>query len=198
MGQAAVAPCAVCRGRKHVRDAATGRWRPCACRAEAVRDALLERGGVADVEVRPLSAFGRGFGRFVRTAYEASGHSVLYGQMPAVGEAALAALRAAIGTGRDGRLVRLSELVDLTFNREEKARLEAQLSRLAFIVVLCGEEGRHSYNGPRLSELVNRRDVEGRSTLVAATGNLRALYGDRGAALLRNPKKVAVFDLEAL
>ena len=170
------------------------RWTPCAClKTKRKRDALKDAGVTG--APKELRRWCDGFASWARAAVRRNcGVSVLRGTPSQVMEAAntLAALAAKTGTSR---AVKLSDLVDDCFDRErKKGRFKTQP---AFMVIICGVEPPHSYNGPTLFSLVTRRRMAGLPTVIATTAPLHRLYGEAATESLGENGEAATFNIEA-
>ena len=175
--------CPRCKGRKHVLRGKL--WEPCWCVQQAKTQAAKIQSGLQG-EARPLAEFGGDFGKFVRRAMGYGGPSMLYGQFPLLMEAARSALHAAIVTDRTAKLFRLPDLVDVSFDRDKKAKVMYSAFDADFTILVCGDEPTHSYNGPTIATICNRRRLDpARPTLIATSGDLVGLYGERTEDVLR-------------
>ena len=171
-------PCTKCRGAQHVFDATSRLWAPCLCVRRLTDADLARRSGVTG-EARPLSDFGDGFSTFYRTAVSFPGASSLIGPFPILADAAQSFLAQAARRLGGGRLIRLGDAVDAWFDRDRKRAFVIAALSAGSLALLCGDEPPHSWNGPILATLADRRRLAGNPTLIAATGDIVALYGER-------------------
>jgi hypothetical protein len=189
--------CAECRGTRHIYDQQRRGWLPCSCLAGHRRAALMRAAGV-DGDVPPASAFGGTFGVFVRMVVDHPGPSVLYGELPALEEAARCAVVTAVEIGHSAQLVTLDRLVDDLFERERKHRRIRMRLNTAFLAVMCGVETPHKWNAPVLSRLVLQRRYRARPTLLATTNHtLAELYGRAAKDMMRGLAHVPEHQLRA-
>lgn len=177
-----MSPCQTCRGKKHLFDHATRLWSPCACVKEAKEKASQALVG----EAKLPAAFGTAFAKFVMQAIDFPGPSWLSAPLPWLHEAAVSAIGAALNDGKTARLYRLEEVVDAAFkDRGDKAAFDDCVERRGFVAIVCGDEPPHKWNGQRLLKVVLQRRYAKKPTLIAAIGDLVALYGESAEAVFR-------------
>ncbi len=177
--------CTKCRDRKHVYS--EGRFSACDCVKTKKSNQNLEAAGALEAEhVKPLSSYNPVFGRFVRQTLSHPGPSWLCGQFPLIAEAARTALSCALAEDKKAKLIRLEELVNDAFAEKGRGKLMEVVASIEFLIVVCGDEPSHSWNGAKLALLMNRRRPARLGTLVIANGDLVSLYGERAEDCFRD------------
>lgn len=168
--------CGTCRGRKHVYRKATNNWVRCGCVSGDRSRAAAAKEGAA--EAPPLSDFGTNYGKFIRRALAGEKAFLAMGDPSTIEGAALSAVGAAEATGRASKLLRLGDVVDANFDRTKKDKMLSGSMNADLLVMCCGNETPHKFNGPLLAHMVARRTAAHKPTLIVAVGDPRALYGE--------------------
>lgn len=188
--------CNRCNGRRHIMGA-DRKWKSCPCVDRAKDDLTRVRSGL-EGRAKPVTDFGQEYGRFVRSAINAKTPSWLCGEPTLLLDAANSALEVAVLTDRKAKLVRLGDLVDSAFERARKEKLVRSCLEQDFLILLCGSEPPHKWNVSLLVDLVTRRRTANKSTMVAATGDLRSLYGEDANACFKGLARYPSYRLQSL
>lgn len=189
--------CDRCHGTRHRYDKSTQAWEPCSCLEQIALRSRMRDAGI-DGSVQPLSAFGRGYKHFVRTAAAYPGPSLLVGTMPRLENAARSAVAWAVKHDHIGLILTVDSLIDAAFDRDAKRDTFRKIAGVDLLCIVCGIETPHKWNSSLLTRVVMRRRYAQKATLIASVArDLRALYGTEAEQIFDGIASPVVFAMEA-
>lgn len=177
--------CPVCHDRRHVWESEVGAWKRCGCAGgRRAAEAVAAEGAV---EAEPLLTWGGTCSKFVRRGWAGRGVFVVRGDLGSIEGCGLSIMSASEANDKKARMVRLAEIVELSFldkGKDKKIEVVKGAISADIAIVVCGNEPRHSWNGPTLAAILGRRNAAKKPTFVVCNHDPLGLYGSAVAGLI--------------